>query len=174
MVVIGRVSPQKNQLMAVKIAERLPDIPFTFVGEVYDMEYFEELLEYVVARGIENVTFTGSVSFKDLLSYVHHSKISLITAVNEHFGMTLPETVAGGCIPIAINQAGPSEILENHPSLLFGQIDDAVSKIETYHYRGYHRLEELQKEMEKYDAKVFKKKMLDKLRLCKGWLKSAN
>ena len=55
------------------------------------------------------------------------SKIYLHCAVNEHFGISLIEAMACGCLPLSNDSGGPKEFVPN--DLRYTSIDDAVSKI---------------------------------------------
>lgn len=46
----------------------------------------------------------------------------------EHFGIALLEAMNAGLIPLAFNAAGPAEVLDNHPELLFKDTSDLAEK----------------------------------------------
>jgi len=101
------------------VDEGLKGWTFHLIGQIQDQNYFEEL--YRMTQGYP-IAFHPGVSFKDLKDYYaqadiywHMTGISLPNepGAQEHFGMTTVESMASGCVPIALNTGGQPEIIQN-------------------------------------------------------------
>jgi alpha-1,2-mannosyltransferase len=105
-VTIGRVSPEKRFDLFLDLARMVPNTKFVIVGTVQLPRYYE----YLRQRAPDNVSFVLSPlrKVRDILgratAYVH-------CAVNEHFGITIVEAMAAGCVPIVHDSGGPREIV---------------------------------------------------------------
>jgi glycosyltransferase involved in cell wall biosynthesis len=107
-VTIGRIVPEKRFHLFVELARLVPKTRFVAIGSLSDERsaYYEQLKR----TAPENVSFVLSPlrKVKDLLgramAYVH-------CAENEHFGITIVEAMAAGCVPIVHDSGGPREIV---------------------------------------------------------------
>ncbi|HWY28046.1 MAG TPA: glycosyltransferase, partial [Candidatus Sulfotelmatobacter sp.] len=103
---IGRISPEKRFELFLDMARMVPDCRFVIIGTVQLPNYYEHLRR----KAPGNVSFVLSPlrKVKDLLgramAYVH-------CAENEHFGITIVEAMAAGCVPIVHDSGGPREIV---------------------------------------------------------------
>ncbi|MFA5932962.1 MAG: glycosyltransferase [Microgenomates group bacterium] len=93
-------------------------------------DYIAELKN--LAEGLP-VTFYPNIPFKDLKRLFGESSIYWHAAgygeedptQMEHFGIATVEAMAGGCVPIVINQGGQTEIVENETSgYLWNQVNE--------------------------------------------------
>ncbi|TMI59603.1 glycosyltransferase [Candidatus Bathyarchaeota archaeon] len=105
---VGRIVPEKRLHLFVELARMVPNTRFVAIGSVYGgTSAYYELLRRTAP---ENVSFVLSPlrKAKDLLgramAYVH-------CAENEHFGITIVEAMAAGCVPIVHDSGGPREIV---------------------------------------------------------------
>ncbi len=109
-VTVGRIVPEKRFHLFVELARMVPRTRFVAIGSLSDgtSAYYERLRR----TAPENVSFVLSPlrKVKDLLgramAYVH-------CAENEHFGITIVEAMAAGCVPIVHDSGGPREIVTN-------------------------------------------------------------
>jgi glycosyltransferase involved in cell wall biosynthesis len=107
-VTVGRIVPEKRFHMFVELARMIPNTKFVAIGSLSDSTsaYYERLRR----TAPENVSFVLSPlrKVKDLLGsamvYVH-------CAENEHFGITIVEAMAAGCVPVVHDSGGPREIV---------------------------------------------------------------
>jgi glycosyltransferase involved in cell wall biosynthesis len=90
--------------------------------------------------------------FKKLLK---KSKYFIHTRKNEHFGISIAEAIAAGCIPLVHNSGGQKEIVPLD-ELRFDSIDEAIEKFKTISdsdedkYRNYLQNHILQFSQEKF------------------------
>src|SRR2546426_9894797 len=107
----------------------VPTARFVAIGSLQDgtSAYFDQLRR----TAPENVSFTLSPlrKAKDLLgramAYVH-------CAENEHFGITIVEAMAAGCVPVVHDSGGPREIVTNDVGFRWRDLRtaaDCISKL---------------------------------------------
>lgn len=116
----------KKQLEMVeafkKLHQDLPEWELHLVGSVNDAEIHQKYYQDVVkaAEGYP-VVFHKNASFKELTEVLGKSRIywhatgldineEKYPVMLEHFGLTVVEAMASGCIPVVINKGGPAEI----------------------------------------------------------------
>jgi len=109
-VTVGRIVPEKRFHLFVELARMVPTTRFVVIGSLQDgtSSYFEGLRR----AAPENVSFVLSPLRKvkallgKAIAYVH-------CAENEHFGITIVEAMAAGCVPVVHDSGGPREIVTN-------------------------------------------------------------
>lgn len=167
----------KKQLELVKsfknIAKTIPGWELHLIGSVNNgkvhQKYFEKVKKEAQGYPIiihENATFD---ELKELLSkskiYWHASGLEIseekYPVMIEHFGLTIIEAMASGCIPIVINKGGPAEVASK-----FGLTWNSLEKMEETTVdliNNKEKLNKLQKEVLKdidiYNLKTFNSKI---------------
>src|SRR5437867_728302 len=128
-VTIGRFVPEKRFHSFVELARMVPGTRFVAIGSLADgtSTYYELLRR----SAPENVSFVLSPlrKVKDLLgramAYVH-------CAENEHFGITVVEAMAAGCVAIVHDSGGPREIVNEDVGFRWRDLRtaaDCISKL---------------------------------------------
>jgi glycosyltransferase involved in cell wall biosynthesis len=120
--VIGALVAWKRPDIALRIADKLPDLHVTFAGEPLPGESFD-------ATPRENVTFAGRVpDIRDALAKTH---VVLHCADQEPFGLALIEALAAGRPVVAPDAAGPKEIITGPEGRLYppGDADAAAAAL---------------------------------------------
>ena len=125
-VTIGRIVPEKRFHLFVELARLVPETRFVAIGSLSDeaSAYYERLKK----SAPDNVSFVLSPlrKVKDLLgramAYVH-------CAENEHFGITIVEAMAAGCVPIVHDSGGPREIVTSDVGFRWPDISGAARQI---------------------------------------------
>jgi glycosyltransferase involved in cell wall biosynthesis len=125
-VTVGRIVPEKRFHMFVELARIVPKTRFVAIGSLSDEAsvYYERLKK----TAPENVSFVLSPlrKVKDLLgramAYVH-------CAENEHFGITIVEAMAAGCVPIVHDSGGPREIVTGNVGFRWSDLSTAARQI---------------------------------------------
>jgi alpha-1,2-mannosyltransferase len=125
-VTIGRIVPEKRFHLFVELARLVPKTRFVAVGSLpYESSAYYERLKRTAP---ENVSFVLSPlrKVKDLLgrsmAYVH-------CAENEHFGITIVEAMAAGCVPIVHDSGGPREIVTGDVGFRWRGLSNAARQI---------------------------------------------
>jgi alpha-1,2-mannosyltransferase len=127
-VTVSRFAPEKNLDLIPHIAKRIDDTKFLIIGNMHHKKVYSQLQNLIRELDVEErVVLMTNVSKPLLKQILLESKIYLHCAVNEHFGISLIEAMACGCLPIANDSGGPKESVPKN--LRYVSIDEAVSKI---------------------------------------------
>jgi glycosyltransferase involved in cell wall biosynthesis len=165
---VGRFAADKRQLEQIKIAERLPDFNFHFVGFVKKGEgYFEKCRKYVENRSLKNVYFHPNVEFAEMERILLDANFFIHSLRNEPFGIGTVQAISKGCIPVVHNSGGQKEIV-NIPELRYETIEDAISifnKFKTYESEKLNTfLKGLQNNIKQFDELEFDNKIKEVLK----------
>ena len=125
-VTIGRIVPEKRLHLFIELARIVPKTRFVAIGSLSDetSAYYDQLKK----SAPENVSFVLSPlrKVRDILgramAYVH-------CAENEHFGITIVEAMAAGCVPIVHDSGGPKEIVTGDVGFRWSNLSVAARQI---------------------------------------------
>ncbi len=125
-VTIGRIVPEKRFHLFVELARTVPKTRFVAIGSLSDetSAYYDQLKK----SAPENVSFVLSPLRKvrgilgRAMAYVH-------CAENEHFGITIVEAMAAGCVPIVHDSGGPREIVTSDVGFRWSNLSAAARQI---------------------------------------------
>lgn len=125
-ITIGRVVPEKRMNLFLEIARKLPKVNFAIIGSVAPER--ESYLQQLKDGAPSNVSFVMSPlrKTKDLLA---KAKIYVHCALNEHFGISIVEAMAAGCVPVVHNSGGAREIVTNNVGYKWDTVDEASRQI---------------------------------------------
>ncbi len=121
---VGRISPEKRFDLFLDLARMVHSVKFVIIGTVQLPRYYEHLRD----RAPGNVSFVISPlrKVRDILgramAYVH-------CAENEHFGITIVEAMAAGCVPIVHDSGGPREIVNEDVGFRWRDLGTAANCI---------------------------------------------
>ena len=132
--VVGRIDPQKNQLLAVRLLAELrrknPRVHLVLVGPVTDDDYNLSLSKEIAALGLDrNVTLIRGLETSDpeLVNAYHAANLFLLPSVHEPFGIVILEAWAAGLPVVASNVGGiPSFVSDGENGCLFPSGDLAA------------------------------------------------
>jgi glycosyltransferase involved in cell wall biosynthesis len=137
-VTVGRMVPEKRLGLFLEIARRLPEVRFAIVGSIATegRSYYDSLR----AAAPSNVSFIVSPlrKVKELLG---KAKVYVHCAQNEHFGITIVEAMAAGCVPVVNDSGGPREIVSDDVGYKWNHIDEAVGQVSSLIEDEAHRRE---------------------------------
>ncbi len=57
------------------------------------------------------------------------AKVYVHCAQNEHFGITIVEAMAAGCVPVVHNSGGPKEIVSDDVGFRWSDLDEAAGQV---------------------------------------------
>jgi len=125
-VTVGRIAPEKRIGLFLEIARRLPGIEFAIIGSIstYKAPYYNSLK----AAAPNNVSFVIA-PLRKVSELLGSAKVYVHCAKNEHFGITIVEAMAAGCVPVVHDSGGPREIVSDPVGFRWNEIDDAVGQI---------------------------------------------
>jgi alpha-1,2-mannosyltransferase len=110
---VGRFVQAKNYEVIVEVAKMLPQLKFVIIGRIPRNETNRQYYEKINKTRPENLTLLTDVSTAETASILSKAKIYLHTMVGEHFGISIVEGMAAGCIPVAHNSGGVKESIGN-------------------------------------------------------------
>jgi glycosyltransferase involved in cell wall biosynthesis len=121
-IMVGRLSPEKDWPTFIKVAERFPD-PEKYAFIAVGSGYLEtSLRETVMKQGLSNIVFLGER--KDVPALLSQADAFLLTSRQEAFGNVILEAMAAGCPVIASLTPGPSSIIEHGRTGVLVKIGD--------------------------------------------------
>lgn len=127
-VTIGRIAPEKRLGLFLEIARRAPHIEFAIIGSVASerTSYYDGLR----VAAPTNVSFVVA-PLRKVSQLLGSAKVYLHCALNEHFGITIVEAMAAGCVPVVHDSGGPKEIVAEDVGYRWNSIDEAASQVST-------------------------------------------
>jgi len=137
-VTIGRIVPEKRFHLFVELARIVPQTRFVAIGSLSDeaSSYYARLKRIAP----ENFSFILSPLRKvrnilgQAMAYVH-------CAENEHFGITIVEAMAAGCVPIVHDSGGPREIVTGDVGFRWNNLSEAARQVNMLAENDHLRLE---------------------------------
>ena len=137
-ILIGLISPQKNQLIALEAIDYLvhtkdiKDIKLHIYGNG-NIKYLSKLKKYVEMNNLEKyVGFKGYVKNQDIPFYKY--RIGLMPSKNEAFGRVTIEYMLNKIAVVAFKSGGTQEIIKDNFNGLFYNEDNYVKLSEKIQY----------------------------------------
>jgi len=106
---ISRFTPEKNLHLIPYIAKYLPNVTFYVIGSIRglrSMEYYNQIVKLIKRMSLKNVLLYPSASHEEKLEILSKCKVFLHLMPYEHFGISVVEGMASGCIPIVHKSGG--------------------------------------------------------------------
>lgn len=128
-VTISRFDPDKR-LEKIPYIASLTDknVQFAIIGRVHHKETLLSLQKLTKKLGLtDRVFFYTDISRQEMKKILQDAKIYLHTRVNEHFGISVVEAMAMGCVPIVHDSGGTTEFVP--VNLRYRTIYEAAAKI---------------------------------------------
>lgn len=157
---LGRFVPDKGQLEQIKIAEKLPDVTFRFLGFVNKPNYFEQCQRYVESRHLQNVHLYPNIGFEEMVSLLKSSKYFLHTLINEPFGLTAVQAIAAGCLPIVHDSGGQRETVF-FDELRYHSIEEIPQLIKRLELKSQAEIDSLVKQLQKNAIENFEEAVFE-------------
>jgi len=149
-VTVGAVDRHYSKLKGhpqfAKLAANFNQAQFILIGPIKDIEYKKHLDQ--IAQG--RITFAGEKSHDDVIRCFQESRIYLQLSLYESFGLTVPEAMACGCIPVVSANGALPEVVgpvgeihepDDHQSILntlHTCIQSPPRELEVYHKQAMH------------------------------------
>jgi glycosyltransferase involved in cell wall biosynthesis len=104
---VGRFSPAKNYEMIIQVARQMPNVKFVIIGRKY---LHDTYYDKIAALKPDNITLIADVTRDNVSVLLGRAKIYLHSMIGEHFGISVVEAMAAGCVPVVHDSGGPKEI----------------------------------------------------------------
>lgn len=129
-VTTSRFEQNKKLEIIPKIAQKTSNnIQFAIIGRLYDKATLGRLQIEVEKLGLtDRVKFYPDLPVEQKLQMLGNAKVYLHTMVGEHFGISIVEAMASGCIPISHNSGGMVEFVPAQNR--YETVEQAAEKIE--------------------------------------------
>lgn len=135
-VTISRFAPFKRLEEIPYIASLTePNIHFAIIGRVHHRDTLLSLQKLTEKLGLKDrVKFFPDASRMEMKQILKNAKIYLHTMIGEHFGISIVEAMAMGCIPIVHDSGGAKEFVPKE--FRYKTAQEAAAKItkETYEW----------------------------------------
>lgn len=130
-VTIARFGQGKGVEIVPKIAGLTDkNIHFVMIGLLHDRSVLDLVIKMVKKLGLENrLRILTNASRDEIKSILARAKVYLHTTIMEHFGMSIAEAMAMGCLPIVHNSGGAKEFVPTE--YRYENPQEAAKKIET-------------------------------------------
>ena len=125
-VTVGRMAREKRMGLFLEIARRLPSIEFAIIGS--RSKEGESYYEGLRASAPSNVSLVVA-PLRKVRELLGSAKVYVHCAQDEHFGITIVEAMAAGCVPVVNDSGGPREIVSDDVGYRWKQIDEAVGQV---------------------------------------------
>ena len=159
---IARICPQKRLEIIPQIAELTSkEISFTIVGLLDSKRTLKLLLKTADELGVsERVKIMTNVRKDQLIQMLLKSKAYLHTSIEEHFGISIVEAMAAGCIPIVHNSGGPKEFVPSNQrfNTIYEAADIVEKSIDSWSPARAKKFAEV---AERFSEKNFRKQFID-------------
>jgi glycosyltransferase involved in cell wall biosynthesis len=126
---VGRISSEKRFWIIPQIA-RLTDksVRFLIIGLNESPAETMRIRRLIEANDVsDRVKVETDVPREELKNILATSKVFLHTMIGEHFGISIAEAMASGCVPIVHNSGGPMEFVPKQ--YRFDDVKEAAEKI---------------------------------------------
>lgn len=113
-VTVGRITSDKKIEVIPKIAGMLrnEDIEFFIVGFLHDRKIFKKICTEIERLNLKDkVRVLTNVSKEELREILGKAKVYLHPPTIEHFGISIAEAMAMGCIPVVYDIGGANEFV---------------------------------------------------------------
>ncbi len=129
-ITISRISNEKNLNLIPYLAREVKkDINFKIAGLLDSKEVFTSLLRMTNNLGVSNkVKIFPDIARGHLRKLLLNSKVYLHTKANEHFGISIIEAMASGCIPLVHDSGGAKEFVPR--KFRYRNLEEAREKVE--------------------------------------------
>jgi alpha-1,2-mannosyltransferase len=159
-VTVGRFVRTKNYELVVEVAKRLPYLKFVIIGRKQSHDPYYAKIEKLKPN---NLVLLPNLPTAEMRVVLGKAKLYLHTMIGEHFGISVVEAMAAGCIPIVHNSGGTKEAIGNL-GYVYNTLPECVDCI----YRALDSKTEPEKIAEHarmFSSENFKKSLINALKI---------
>jgi len=119
--IVASYAPKRHLEQVPLIAKHAKNARFVVIGKTdgYSAPTLENLKDRITALGVEDrVILLKNVPFEELLEVLSKAKVYLHVMPYDHFGISVVEAMASGCVPVVHRSGGPwTDILEEEQGI---------------------------------------------------------
>jgi glycosyltransferase involved in cell wall biosynthesis len=114
-VTVARFGQGKGVELVPNIAFNTPEnVKFLMIGLAHDNIVLKNVKNKIEKLNLQKrITLITNASREDITGYLSKAKVYLHTTKTEHFGISIAEAMAKGCIPVVHNSGGAPEFVPN-------------------------------------------------------------
>jgi len=130
-VTVGRITADKKLWMIPQIAHmmRRKDVKFTIVGFLHDHRVYEKINTKIKEFNLQDrFQVLTNISKRELVEILGRAKVYVHPPTVEHFGISIAEAMAMGCIPVIYEVGGAKEFVPQ--KYVYTDIREASEKVE--------------------------------------------
>lgn len=141
---VGRMDWDKGIVEICEYFEKHPELSVVLIGDGDNLSYIKDM-----SKKNANVNYVGFVKgIEKLKSYYNDAAYFILNSKRtkeweELFGQVLIESMACGCVPVAVNHSGPCEIISNEVNgILFkeGSLSETLDSVCCFDEEKYQAL----------------------------------
>lgn len=126
-VTVSRFSSEKNLEQIPLIAKKV-DANFVILGSIDDRGVYRRILGLIQEHGVEDrVKIIANAPLSAKIELLQKAKVYFHAMHSEHFGISIIEGMAAGCIPVVHDSGGPREFVSSKWRYI--DLEDAILKI---------------------------------------------
>jgi len=165
---VSRFSQEKNQLLQVRVMERLQKMgreeKLHMIGtsRTPSSKIMLSKIKMEINRlKLNNITIHENIPFRSLVQEVSKAKVFVHSMVDEPFGLVIVEAMSAGCMPIVHDSGGAPELVL-FPQLRYNGIDNFVSKlVDALDGKNDHLAPQFPEIAKSFSEDVFQKRMVE-------------
>lgn len=170
-ITVSRFTPKRALYRVPLIAKNAKAAKFIIAGKAdkHSFKTIQDLKEIIKRCGVEDrVVLLPNVSHSTLIELLTRAKVYLHVMPFEHFGISIIEAMAAGCVPVVHRSGGPwLDILDQQQTkygFSYANVEEAAQFVELLIGNEDMRKEissAAQKRSWNYDKSIFEKKLID-------------
>jgi alpha-1,2-mannosyltransferase len=156
--VLGRITREKHQDLAIKAIAKLKGVKLAIVGSTVpaSVPYLNNLKALAKSLHVEErVSFHVNAPLNDLVDLMGRAKVLLHPMRGEHFGIAIVEGMAAGLIPVVWDYGGQSEFTPK--KYQFHSAEEIPEKIEAALSATEDERRQMHEQAQKFSEQNFKK-----------------
>jgi glycosyltransferase involved in cell wall biosynthesis len=130
-ITIGRIAPDKRMETILQIARMVhgKKVKFIMIGFAHDESTLRSINAQIKSFNLQGrVTVLTDITRERMMNIVGKARVYLHPLTGEHFGISIAEAMAMGCVPVVFDEGGAREFVP--PEYRYKTLQEAAEKTE--------------------------------------------